>query len=234
MTEQTQSNFERLAAINVNEQVEKKGGLSYLSWAWAVDRLLRADPEAEWHYNDPLTMPDGTMLVFCTVRAFGKSRTMQLPVMDYKNRAIANPDAFAINTAMQRALVKAIALHGLGLYIYAGEDLPPGEEPKADDKSNGKDPARPNSAKQVTVDAFDDLPEEMQKKLHNMATAIIDLCDNHEPMVPYVNAHILIENHEERLALWSLLPSHVRSSYKRELAIVTKKQFTPTELASQA
>ena len=63
-------------------------------------------------------------MVFCTVTAFGQARTMQLPVMDHRNRAIANPDAFAVNTAMQRALVKAIALHGLGLYIYAGEDLP--------------------------------------------------------------------------------------------------------------
>src|SRR6185437_1946882 len=56
--------------------------------------------------------------------AFGKSMTAQLPVMDHRNKAIANPDAFAVNTAMQRCLAKAIALHGLGLYIYAGEDLP--------------------------------------------------------------------------------------------------------------
>ena len=63
-------------------------------------------------------------MVFCTVTAFGQARTMQLPVMDHRNRAIANPDAFAVNTAMQRCLVKAIAAHGLGLYLYAGEDLP--------------------------------------------------------------------------------------------------------------
>jgi hypothetical protein len=50
--------------------------------------------------------------------------TAQLPVMDYRNKAIPNPDAFAVNTAMQRALAKAIALHGIGLYIYAGEDIP--------------------------------------------------------------------------------------------------------------
>ena len=63
-------------------------------------------------------------MVFCTVTAFGQSRTMQLPVMDHRNRAIANPDAFAVNTAMQRALVKACALHGIGLYLYGGEDVP--------------------------------------------------------------------------------------------------------------
>src|SRR4249919_508004 len=94
VAEKPLSNFERLASINVNAQVEKKGGLSYLSWAWAVDRLLRADPEAEWEYGDTLYLQDRTALVFCTVKAFGKTRTMQLPVMDYKNRAIADPDAF--------------------------------------------------------------------------------------------------------------------------------------------
>ncbi len=65
-----------------------------------------------------------TMMVFCTVHAFGKSRTAQLPVMDFRNKAIHNPDAFSVNTAMQRCLAKAISLHGLGMYIYAGEDLP--------------------------------------------------------------------------------------------------------------
>jgi hypothetical protein len=77
-----------------------------------------------------------TMMVYCTVTAFGKPRTAHLPVMDYKNQPIPNPNAFQINTAMQRVLVKAIALHGLGLYIYAGEDLPEGEKqdgPKQDE-----------------------------------------------------------------------------------------------------
>ena len=67
-------------------------------------------------------------MVFCTVTAFGKEMTSQLPVMDYKNKAISNPDSMAVNTAMQRCLAKAIALHGLGLYIYAGEDTAPGDE----------------------------------------------------------------------------------------------------------
>jgi len=123
------NSFVRLAAINVNDHVERKRGLAYLSWAWAVDTLLRADPTATWEYRDCngapyLSLPDGTALVFCTVTAFGQARTMQLPVMDHRNRAIANPDAFAVNTAMQRALAKGIALHGIGLYLYGGEDLP--------------------------------------------------------------------------------------------------------------
>jgi hypothetical protein len=130
----TSNSFVQLAATNVNEHVEKKNGLSYLSWPWAVDQLLRADPTATWQYRDfagspHLTLADGTAMVFCTVTAFGQGRTMQLPVMDHRNKAIANPDAFAVNTAMQRCLVKAIALHGLGLYIYAGEDLPEADKP---------------------------------------------------------------------------------------------------------
>ena len=130
----TSNSFVRLAATNVNEHVEKKNGLSYLSWAWAVDQLLRADPTATWEYRDcngapHLTLPDGTAMVFCTVTAFGQMRTMQLPVMDHRNKAIANPDAFAVNTAMQRCLVKAIACHGLALYLDQGEDLPEGDKP---------------------------------------------------------------------------------------------------------
>jgi hypothetical protein len=65
-----------------------------------------------------------TMMVFCSVTAFGKTMTAQLPVLDYQNKAIKNPSAMDVNTAMQRCLAKAIALHGIGLYIYAGEDLP--------------------------------------------------------------------------------------------------------------
>ena len=122
------SNYVELAKINVNDKVEKKQKFSYLSWAWAVDTLMRADPTANWEYREPVTFPDGTMMVFCTVTAFGVARTMQLPVINHSNKPIANPNAFDINTSMQRCLVKAIALHGLGLYLYAGEDLPPDTE----------------------------------------------------------------------------------------------------------
>jgi len=115
--------FAELREINVNAHTEKKGQLTYLSWVWAVDTLLQNDPEAVWEYKEPVKFGD-TMMVFCTVTAFFKTMTAQLPVMDHKNKAIVNPDAMSVNTAMQRCLAKAIALHGIGLYIYAGEDLP--------------------------------------------------------------------------------------------------------------
>ena len=116
--------YSEIAAINVNEHVEKKNNLSYLSWAWAVDQLQRLDGNAKWFYAEPTIYLNGTMMVYCTVVAFGRERTAQLPVMDYKNKAIQEPDAFQVNTAIMRCLAKGIALHGLGLYIYAGEDLP--------------------------------------------------------------------------------------------------------------
>lgn len=125
-------NFNDLRRIDVNEYIEKKNNLSYLSWAYAVDQLLQHDPTATWEYKlfdyadgqVPYCRIGETCMVFCTVNAFGISRTAQLPVMDHRNRAIANPDSFAVNTAMQRCLAKAISLHGIGLYIYAGEDVP--------------------------------------------------------------------------------------------------------------
>ena len=126
--EQVMSYLE-LRKINVNEHTEKKGKFTYLSWAWAVDQLLQADPMATWDYQAPMQFGD-TLMVFCSVSAFGKTMTAQLPVLNAQNKAIANPDAFAVNTAMQRCLAKAIALHGIGLYIYAGEDIP--DEPTPD------------------------------------------------------------------------------------------------------
>lgn len=129
---ESQNPFVKLASIDVSKHVEKKQNLSYLSWAWAVDQLMRADPTANWEFHEPTHFGE-TLMVSCTVTAFGKPVTMHLPVMDHRNQAIKNPDAFAVNKNMMRCLVKAIACHGLGLYIYAGEDLPAvtAEQPKA-------------------------------------------------------------------------------------------------------
>ena len=115
--------YKDLRQINVSQHIEKKNGLSYLSWSWALDQLLQLDDSATWEYLEPKRFGD-SMMVFCKVTAFGKSRTAQLPVMDFRNQAIPNPNAYQVNTAMQRCLAKAISLHGIGLYIYAGEDLP--------------------------------------------------------------------------------------------------------------
>jgi len=117
------SKFLELRKINVNEHTDRKGKFTYLSWAWAVDQLLQLDPSATWDYKDPVYFAE-TLMVFCSVTAFGKTMTAQLPVLNHQNKAIQNPNAMDVNTAMQRCLAKAIALHGIGLYIYAGEDVP--------------------------------------------------------------------------------------------------------------
>lgn len=117
------NHYTELAKIDVSNFVEKKQNLSYLSWPFAVDQLMRRDPLANWVFNEPQMFGE-TMMVSCTVTAFGKPVVMHLPVMDHRNQAIKNPDAFAVNKNMMRCLVKAIACHGLGINIYAGEDLP--------------------------------------------------------------------------------------------------------------
>lgn len=119
--------YAELSKINVNSQTEKKGNLTYLSWAWAVDHLLRNDPDAFWEFPEPKYFGK-TVMVYCNVTAFGKTMKMQLPVMDHRNNAIPDPDTRKISDASMRCLAKCIACFGIGLYIYAGEDLPSGED----------------------------------------------------------------------------------------------------------
>ena len=125
-----------LLKINVSEHTEKKNGLTYLSWAWAWAEVLKLDPDATWdavEFNGfPASFaPDGSALVKTIVTIKGKAKSCWLPVMDHRNKAIKNPDAFNINTAIVRCLTKCISMHGLGLYIYAGEDLPEDDTPQA-------------------------------------------------------------------------------------------------------
>ena len=126
-----------LLKLNVNDHVEKKQNLSYLSWAWAWAEALKADPAATFevksfmrdHYTEmPYMDVNGTAMVWVTVTMFGKPMTCFLPVMNHRNQPIQNPDSFQVNTAIMRCMTKGLALHGLGLYIYAGEDLPQSEE----------------------------------------------------------------------------------------------------------
>jgi len=167
--------YTELRKINVNEHIEKKNGLSYLSWAWAVDTLLQQDPSATWDYKEPKQFGD-TLMVFCSVTAFGKTMTSQLPVLDFRNKAILNPDAMAVNTAMQRCLAKAIALHGIGLYIYSGEDIP--ESEKVEETITDKDIElakvnlyTANNDGKLKV-AFFKLTPQMQDKLRDYANEL--------------------------------------------------------------
>lgn len=125
--------FEELNSINVNDKTEKKNGLTYLSWAWAWGEVKKKFPDTAytiyenadgWNY-----FTDGrTAWVKTGVTVNGLEHIEYLPVMDYKNKSIRLEDitSFDVNKAIQRSLTKAVARHGLGLYIYAGEDLPEG------------------------------------------------------------------------------------------------------------
>jgi len=125
----TQKNqFTELAKINVNDHVEKKGRFSYLSWPWAIEQISKFDPTSTWEVvrfdGMPYLKTECGYFVEVAVTVKGVTRSQIHPVLDNRNQPIAKPSAFEINTSIQRGLVKAIALHGLGLYIYAGEDLP--------------------------------------------------------------------------------------------------------------
>lgn len=145
-----------LLKLNVNERLEKKGKLSYLSWAHAWGEALKIDPAATFDVQtfdrgDGVKQPymdvNGTAMVWVTVTLNGKPMTCQLPVMDNMNKAIKNPDAFAVNTAMMRCMVKALALHGLGLYVYAGEDLP--EDSDKEEKKEEKKVEKPEPPRKI-------------------------------------------------------------------------------------
>lgn len=142
--------FETLNAINVGEHIEKKNGLSYLAWAWAWAEVKKKFPTATytiyenkdgWNYHT-----DGhTAWVKTGVTIDGLEHIEYLPVMDMRNRSIPieNVTSFDVNKAIQRSLTKACARHGLGLYIYAGEDLPESEQ---------KPVERPDASRQTLLD----------------------------------------------------------------------------------
>src|SRR2546425_2335569 len=122
-----ENSFARLNQINVSEHIERKGDFAYLSWPFAVAQLRLADPAAFWEVRRfdllPYLKTETGYFVEVAVTVQGVTLSQIHPVLDSKNRPIEAPTAFDINTSIQRCLVKAIALQGLGLYVYAGEDL---------------------------------------------------------------------------------------------------------------
>ena len=124
--------WKTLSALNVNDDKEKKGRFDYLSWAHAWKHVKNNTEDANYELLEDIVYPDNSREVRCSVTIDGVTHMAWLAVMDNNNRAIKNPDARAINDARQRCFVKAIAMHGLALYIYQGEGLPdaPDEKPK--------------------------------------------------------------------------------------------------------
>jgi hypothetical protein len=199
--------IEMLLKKNVNDHVEKKNGLSYLSWAWAWAEALKADAKASYKiemFGDKCFMDiNGTAMVFVTVTMFDKPMTCQLPVMDYRNKAILNPDAFAVNTAIMRCMTKALALHGLGLYLYSGEDVP--EEGDKFEKI----------IISPTQGAQNDVPIEELRYLEEVAIELIAMCEQGDPRAALVRLDEENLDNEQKIALWTLMPSKVRNALKK-------------------
>ena len=130
-TTKTKNYFTELDQVDVTRHIEKKGKFSYLSWAYAVRELKKRHPSATWVVHEygeeriPYINTECGFFVRVTVIVDTVEMTQVHPVLDHQNRTVATPNAFQINTSIQRCLAKAIALHGLGIHLYAGEDLPP-------------------------------------------------------------------------------------------------------------
>ena len=141
--------FKQLNSINCNDKTEKKNGLTYLAWAYAWGEVKKLFPDSTYtiyeNENGWFYHTDGnTCWVKTGVTINGIEHIEYLPVMDYKNRSIPvdQVTSFDVNKAIQRSLTKAVARHGLGLYIYAGEDLP-------EDACEEEQPSKPSTAVQA-------------------------------------------------------------------------------------
>lgn len=116
--------WSKLASIDVSAHTEKKQSFTYLSWTWAWATLQAHYPDSNYRFRPDVYTPSGTCEVWVDLEVMGVSREMWLAVTDFRNQPIKNPNCDVIANARMRCLVKAIAMFGLGHYIYAGESLP--------------------------------------------------------------------------------------------------------------
>ena len=186
--------FDILNAVNVNEHTETKDTgkvkLTYLSWAWAWSEVKKRFPDAQYEiikFNGlPYVFDERTgFMVYTTVTIEGITHEMWLPVMDGNNRAMLDhayevktkfstftvqpATMFDVNKAIMRCLTKNLAMFGLGLYIYAGEDLPE----DAEEEITTPAPKKSKSTKAETA-------EEAQQKAREAYQALIDYCQQHK------------------------------------------------------
>ena len=177
------SSWDQLKAVNVEEKnmVEKKNDLAYISWAMAWSALCDIYPDAtfEKHCNEQglpyFKDEQGYCFTKVTVTVNGKSITEILPVLNYANKAVKNPDSFQVNTSLQRCLAKAISLHGLGVHIYSGEDIkdiPNGDEDKGDGKEKGTEA---KTIKPTEIKDKEPKKDEQVEKEEKKGTATLDL-----------------------------------------------------------
>ena len=169
--------FAALNAINVNGKTEKKNGLTYLSWAWAWGEVKKLHPDATYTvYENAEGLNyhhDGkTAWVKTGVTVNGIEHIEYLPVMDHRNKSIALAaiTSFDVNKTIQRSLTKACARHGLGLYIYAGEDLPESDEPEPAPKPEPITTPRMATPEQIRIISSYASPEVCEAMMNKYGT----------------------------------------------------------------
>lgn len=160
--------WDKLSAISVNDHIQKKGNLSYLSWAWAWQVMMENYPEMKFFFHEPTKFEDGSLQVNCTVSIRNIDRDMWLPVMDYKNKSIQNPSSRDISDAQMRCLVKCFALFGLGHYIYAGEDVPSANERTKSSEPKKEEPVELSEEKKDVHRATEDFFTEFLTECDNV------------------------------------------------------------------
>lgn len=195
--------FATLNNINVNDKTEKKNGLTYLSWAWAWAEIKKLYPDATytiyedangWNYHT-----DGrTCWVKTGVTVCGIEHIEYLPVMDFRNNSIPvdKVTSFDVNKAIQRSLTKACARHGLGLYVYAGEDLPEDEKQQEPPKDDPK-PEKKKAIKTEPVQKPEEKTEEKQELAYItpvMLKALQSRCLNDKVSMPALCELYKVEN----------------------------------------
>ena len=179
-TRKTANYFTELDQVDVTKHIEKKGKFSYLSWAYAVRELKKRHPSATWTVHEwdgiPFINTECGFFVKVTVTVNLIDMTQVHPVLDHQNKPLTAPNAFHINTSIQRCLAKCIALHGLGIHLYAGEDLP--LSPPLDEKQV-----------QILLDALKDNDKEglVDTVEHQISIGQINQGNFHKAMEHYTN-----------------------------------------------
>jgi|TARA_R100001224_G_scaffold27047_1_gene14507 hypothetical protein len=169
--------WSQLKKIDVEKEkmVKQKGKYSYISWAMAWSALCDIYPDStfEKHCNEQgfpyFKDEQGYCFTKVTVTVKGKSVTEMLPVLNNYNKPIKNPDSMDVNTSLQRCLAKAVALHGLGVHVYSGEDI-------AEIPDNlGEEDAKPKEIQKPEVKKVEEDVKKVEEKASKPDTLKIDV-----------------------------------------------------------
>jgi hypothetical protein len=212
-----------LSRVDVEKRLSSKGRHSYLPWADAWEMLMQLYPESEYSFDEPVFFENGTgeQWVTVTIKENGMqfSRRWWLPFLDHQNRPLVNPSSLQINNTRMRALVKCIAMLGLGVYVYSGEDVP---EKDHDSKPTGK---RTGAIAAVMEDI--NLDEDQQAEVDEWIASLRDAmpsADNmdHVALVKLCESVRKVDN-DLKVAIAYKLTSWQRSAMKKITAELNER-----------